>query len=210
MLSFQWPLTCGKYYPTCSLSRHNNASGPGLAPCPDDYPCGSSGSGTDGPGAQREPTWPLRGPWPSTHSTSAPAHNVNTFTTHFHSSARVKPGRGKKSTVHAGEKTRLGCIMKAQNMLVFSAVVSDMKHAALNLFSPNPNQSCPTWALLWLHFQCVCPAVTLDPLDPLRREYSWYFLALPALENDYLFPLLPIAWNLPLTVISIHILQTQF
>lgn len=187
MLSFQWPLTCGKYYPTCSLSRHNNASGPGLAPCPDDYPGGSSGSGTDGPGAQREPTWPLRGPWPSTHSTSAPAHNVNTFTSHFHSSARVKPGRGKKSTVHAGEKTRLGCIMKPQNMLVFSAVVSDMKHAALNLFSPNPNQSCPTWALLWLHFQCVCPAATLDPL---RREKSRVCCALYFIQLVffYLFP----------------------
>lgn len=50
---------------------------------------------------------------------------------------------------------RLGCNMKPQNMLVFSAVVSDMKTAALNLFSPNPNQSGPTWALLWLHFQCT-------------------------------------------------------
>ncbi len=99
-------------------------SGPG----PDDYTGGSSGSGTDGPGAQREPTWPLHGPWPSTQhicSGSQRQHIHNSF-------SFISPNQGNKSTVHAGKNPRLGCNMKPQNMLVFSAVVSDMKTAALN------------------------------------------------------------------------------
>ncbi len=75
---------------------------------------------------------------------------------HIHNSfSFISPNQGNKSTVHAGKNPRLGCNMKPQNMLVFSAVVSDMKTAALNLFSPDPNQSGPTWALLWLFSMCL-------------------------------------------------------
>lgn len=66
------------------------------------------------------------------------------------------------------------------------------------LFSPNPNQSCPTW----LHFQCVCPAATLHSLREKSRVCcALYFIQLAFSSSScYLFPLLPNAWKLPLPV----------
>lgn len=108
---FMWPFACGKYYPTRSLSRHDNGTWSGPAPrwlsvwlqrLRNRWTCRPARP-------LPEPTWPLRSPWPlnTQHICSYPwatAHNVKTFITHFHSLAQVKPGHRKKSTVHAGKK----------------------------------------------------------------------------------------------------------
>lgn len=147
-------------------------------------------------------------PDPSTRGTSAPtpwatAHNVNTFITHFHSLAQVKPGHGKKSTVHAGKKKQLGCNMKAQSMLVtiltccgcfwhkkmqrricsVQIQIKAVQHEHCYDFIFN------VFALRRLWILCM----KSQGSGVLYISYSWYFLAF--------FP------STSLTAISVHILE---